>query len=40
MVNSRQNIGKLVEEGFVIRKSTKIYSRSHARRRMKEAKRK
>lgn len=34
-----QNIRKLVKDGFVIRKPTKIHSRSRARR-MKEAKRK
>ncbi|RVW64825.1 60S ribosomal protein L19-2 [Vitis vinifera] len=39
MANSRQNIRKLVKDGFVIRKPTKIHSRSRARR-MKEAKRK
>ncbi|KAL0370635.1 UNVERIFIED_CONTAM: 60S ribosomal protein L19-1 [Sesamum angustifolium] len=37
MANSRQNIRKL--DGFIIRKPTKIHSRSRARR-MKEAKRK
>ncbi|XP_027367933.1 60S ribosomal protein L19-1-like [Abrus precatorius] len=37
MANSRQNIRKLVKDGFIIRKPTKIHSRSHARR-MKEAK--
>ncbi|CAI9767839.1 unnamed protein product [Fraxinus pennsylvanica] len=37
--NSRQNIRKLVKDGFIIRKPTKIHSRSRARR-MKEAKRK
>nr|GMD68611.1 60S ribosomal protein L19-3-like [Ipomoea batatas] len=36
---SRQNIRKLVKDGFIIRKPTKIHSRSRARR-MKEAKRK
>ncbi|KAG6409983.1 hypothetical protein SASPL_128027 [Salvia splendens] len=35
----RQNIRKLVNDGFIIRKPTKIHSRSRARR-MKEAKRK
>ncbi|KAF9619402.1 hypothetical protein IFM89_006589 [Coptis chinensis] len=39
MANSRQNIQKLVKDGFVIRKPTKIHSRSRARR-MKDAKRK
>ncbi|KAF6161676.1 hypothetical protein GIB67_033169 [Kingdonia uniflora] len=39
MANSRQNIRKLVKDGFVIRKPTKIHSRSRARR-MAEAKRK
>ncbi|KAG2405049.1 60S ribosomal protein [Vigna angularis] len=39
MANSRQNIRKLVKDGFIIRKPTKIHSRSRARR-MKEAKRK
>ncbi|CAA7401425.1 unnamed protein product [Spirodela intermedia] len=39
MANSRQNIRKLVKDGFVIRKPTKIHSRSRARRAM-EAKRK
>ncbi|KAI9109532.1 hypothetical protein K1719_019586 [Acacia pycnantha] len=40
MANSRQNIRKLVkDDGFIIRKPTKIHSRSRARR-MKEAKRK
>lgn len=34
-----QNIRKLVKDGFIIRKPTKIHSRSRARR-MKEAKRK
>ncbi|WMV36280.1 hypothetical protein MTR67_029665 [Solanum verrucosum] len=37
MANSRQNIRKLVKDGFIIRKPTKIHSRSRARR-MKEAK--
>lgn len=36
---SGQNIRKLVKDGFIIRKPTKIHSRSRARR-MKEAKRK
>jgi len=31
MANSRQNIRKLVKDGFVIRKPTKIHSRSRAR---------
>ncbi|XP_030923796.1 60S ribosomal protein L19-1 [Quercus robur] len=39
MANSRQNIRKLVKDGFIIRKPTKIHSRSRARR-MKVAKRK
>ncbi|KAK9086351.1 hypothetical protein Syun_028745 [Stephania yunnanensis] len=39
MANSRQNIRKLVKDGFIIRKPTAIHSRSRARR-MKEAKRK
>ncbi|KAL4272578.1 hypothetical protein GQ457_13G024180 [Hibiscus cannabinus] len=39
MANSRQNVRKLVKDGFFIRKPTKIHSRSRARR-MKEAKRK
>ncbi|KAA8543068.1 hypothetical protein F0562_021437 [Nyssa sinensis] len=39
LANSRQNIRKLVKDGFIIRKPTKIHSRSRARR-MKEAKRK
>uniref|UniRef100_A0A803MXA4 Large ribosomal subunit protein eL19 domain-containing protein n=1 Tax=Chenopodium quinoa TaxID=63459 RepID=A0A803MXA4_CHEQI len=39
MANSRQNIRKLVNDGFIIRKPTKIHSRSRARRMMK-AKRK
>ncbi|KAK4438595.1 60S ribosomal protein L19-3 [Sesamum alatum] len=39
MANSRQNIRKLVKDGFIIRKPTKIHSRSRARQ-MKEAKRK
>ncbi|KAK5794497.1 hypothetical protein PVK06_035728 [Gossypium arboreum] len=39
MANSRQNVRKLVKDGFIIRKPTKIHSRSRARR-MKEAKRK
>ncbi|KAL0388836.1 UNVERIFIED_CONTAM: Phospholipase D zeta 1 [Sesamum radiatum] len=39
MANSRQNIRKLIKDGFIIRKPTKIHSRSRARR-MKEAKRK
>ncbi|CAM8993182.1 unnamed protein product [Rhodiola kirilowii] len=39
MANSRQNIRKLVKDGFIIRKPTKIHSRSRARR-MNEAKRK
>ena len=34
-----QNVRKLVKDGFIIRKPTKIHSRSRARR-MKEAKRK
>jgi len=37
--NTGQNIRKLVKDGFIIRKPTKIHSRSRARR-MKEAKRK
>ncbi|CAI9778471.1 unnamed protein product [Fraxinus pennsylvanica] len=37
--NSRQNIWKLINNGFIIRKPTKIHSRSRALR-MKEAKRK
>ncbi|CAF1702745.1 unnamed protein product [Brassica napus] len=37
MANSRQNIRKLVNDGFIIRKPTKIHSRSRARR-MKIAK--
>lgn len=37
--NAGQNIRKLVKDGFIIRKPTKIHSRSRARR-MKEAKRK
>ena len=36
---SGQNIRKLAKDGFIIRKPTKIHSRSRARR-MKEAKRK
>jgi len=32
MANSRQNIRKLVKDGFVIRKPTKIHSRARARR--------
>nr|GEV73004.1 60S ribosomal protein L19-1 [Tanacetum cinerariifolium] len=39
MANSRQNIRKLVKDGFIIRKPTKIHSRSRARR-MAVAKRK
>ncbi|KAH1266503.1 60S ribosomal protein L19-2 [Glycine max] len=39
MANSRQNIRKLVEDGFIIRKPTKIHSCLRARR-MKEAKKK
>ncbi|KAK9136808.1 hypothetical protein Sjap_007402 [Stephania japonica] len=39
MATSRQNIHKLVKDGFIIRKPTKIHSRSRARK-MKEAKRK
>ncbi|CAN6559165.1 unnamed protein product [Malus baccata var. baccata] len=39
MANSRQNIRKLVKDGFIIRKPTKIHSRSRAHI-MKEAKRK
>ncbi|KAG6488443.1 hypothetical protein ZIOFF_049686 [Zingiber officinale] len=39
MANSRQNIRKLVKDGFIIRKPTKIHSRSRARRAL-EAKRK
>ncbi|PPS16766.1 hypothetical protein GOBAR_AA03771 [Gossypium barbadense] len=39
MANSRQNVRKLVKDGFIIRKPTKIHSRSRARR-MKDAKRK
>ena len=37
MANSRQNVKKLVKDGFIIRKPAKINSRSRARR-MKEAK--
>jgi large subunit ribosomal protein L19e len=37
MANSRQNIRKLVKDGFIIRKPTKIHSRSRARK-MKIAK--
>ena len=39
MANSRKNIRNLVKDGFVIRKPTKIHTRSYARRR-KETKRK
>ncbi|CAH8260754.1 unnamed protein product [Arabidopsis lyrata] len=39
MANSRQNIRKLVKDGFIIRKPTKIHSRSRARA-LNEAKRK
>ncbi|GFQ06912.1 60S ribosomal protein l19-1 [Phtheirospermum japonicum] len=39
MANSRQNIRKLVKDDFIIRKPTKIHSRSRARK-MEEAKRK
>ena len=39
MANSKQNIRKLVKDGFFIRKPTNIHSRSHARQ-MKEAKKK
>ncbi|MQL88681.1 hypothetical protein Taro_021242 [Colocasia esculenta] len=39
MANSRQNIRKLVKDGFIIKKPTKIHSRSRARRAL-EAKRK
>ncbi|PIA61279.1 hypothetical protein AQUCO_00300664v1 [Aquilegia coerulea] len=39
MANSRQNIRKLVKDGFIIRKPANIHSRARARR-MKEAKRK
>ena len=39
MANSRKNIRKLVNDGFVIRKPSKIHTRSHARW-MKETKRK
>ncbi|XVF01569.1 hypothetical protein REPUB_Repub04eG0100300 [Reevesia pubescens] len=39
MANSRQNVRRLVNNGFIIRKPTKIHSRSRARR-VKEAKRK
>ncbi|OIC53286.1 50S ribosomal protein L19, partial [Acinetobacter baumannii] len=39
MANSRQNIRKLVKDGFVIRKPMKIHSRARARRAL-EAKRK
>jgi hypothetical protein len=39
MANSRQNIRKLVKDGFVIRKPQKIHSRARARRAL-EAKRK
>ncbi|GAU31640.1 hypothetical protein TSUD_38370 [Trifolium subterraneum] len=35
MANSRQNIRKLVKDGFIIRKPTKIHSRSRARRKRK-----
>lgn len=38
-LNVGQNIRKLIKDGFIIRKPTKIHSRSRARR-MKEAKRK
>ncbi|KAF9619405.1 hypothetical protein IFM89_006592 [Coptis chinensis] len=40
MANSRQNIQKLVKDGFVIRKPTKIHFRLPCFRRMKDAKRK
>ncbi|KAG9459489.1 hypothetical protein H6P81_003997 [Aristolochia fimbriata] len=39
MANSRQNVRKLVKDGFIIKKPTKIHSRSRARR-AAEAKRK
>lgn len=39
LLSTGQNIRKLVKDGFIIRKPTKIHSRSRARR-MKEAKRK
>ncbi|KAM0947630.1 putative 60S ribosomal protein L19 [Dioscorea sansibarensis] len=39
MANSRQNIRKLVKDGFVIKKPMEIHSRSHARRAL-EAKKK
>jgi hypothetical protein len=39
LLSAGQNIRKLVKDGFIIRKPTKIHSRSRARR-MKEAKRK
>merc|ERR1712178_39804 len=39
MANSRQNIRKLVKDGFVIRKPCKIHSRARVTRRL-EAKRK
>uniref|UniRef100_A0A803N743 Large ribosomal subunit protein eL19 domain-containing protein n=1 Tax=Chenopodium quinoa TaxID=63459 RepID=A0A803N743_CHEQI len=39
MANSRQNVRKLVKDGFIIKKPTKIHSRSRARHMMK-AKRK
>ncbi|CAN1166566.1 60S ribosomal protein L19-2 [Linum perenne] len=39
MANSRQNIRKLVKDGFIIKKPTNIHSRSRARR-MNEAKKK
>ena len=39
MANFKQNIRKLVKDGFVKRKPTKIHTQSHAHR-MKEAKRK
>mmetsp|Transcript_11941 Transcript_11941/g.16185 ORF Transcript_11941/g.16185 Transcript_11941/m.16185 type:complete len:196 (+) Transcript_11941:70-657(+) len=39
MANSRQNIRKLVKDGFVIRKPTKIHSRARTRKAL-EAKRK
>ncbi|KAH7433804.1 hypothetical protein KP509_07G087100 [Ceratopteris richardii] len=39
MANSRQNIRKLVKDGFVIKKPTKIHSRARAKRAL-EAKRK
>ncbi|XP_057540078.1 60S ribosomal protein L19-1-like [Amaranthus tricolor] len=39
LANSRQNIRKLIKDGFIIRKPATIHSRSRARR-MKEAKRK